>query len=177
MDHWRAMPTNEEDPQDRRTVSGPSDLRGREIKGWLWAALAILALFLLELVFCREVYLSPPGYIRTLTREEWAWLIGQPGQFSHDIELPLIFLNECVEAGGTLALVVGHYRLVWRKGTALPVGRGGKWLILLLGVVMGVLGFLYVKYCAAHYLLYMMLILPAILSVTLLLAIRMGSKG
>lgn len=177
MDRWQAAPANEEGPQDKKTLPRPSGLRDREVKGWLWAALAILALFLLELVFCREVYLSPPSHIRALTREEWAWLIGQSGQFSRDIKLPLIFLNECVEAGGALALVVGHYRLVWRKGTALPVGRAGKWLVLLLGAVLGVLGFLYMKYCAAHYLLYMMLILPAVLSVTLLLFIWMGSKG
>ncbi len=157
-------------------MSTAADTPKKISRGWVLFPLAVILLFVGELLFCRGVYVSPSSPFLKFSAEEYLWLWDSaPNQYPDNTEFFLETFNLLVTYAAQIVSCVGAYRLIFRKNSVLSVSLLGKLLIPGAAVLLYALFCVYVtQFRTFHYILCLDLIYPVILSLALL---WLGSRG
>ena len=129
-----------------------SEKNARFFKCCFLLSAAILAVFLVELIFFYDFVLAGDPLSRYLTEEEWNWLIARP---SKSYEPIVLGISTLVSYFFWLLSIVCIGKLLSAKEAPLRIRRSLKIGVPLLGILLYTPVYYYVKYKAVHYRLYM----------------------
>ena len=139
------------------------------------ACIAIFQIIFLIGVFAFHNYLLTPNpFFRTLTLEEWNWLVQQK---SGPNDMEILFVFTLLRDIFFVVFIVGICQILFAKQIRLPIRTFWKIVIPVAGSIVYIPLCYYFNCQADHYRLYMMIVPVEILSLIFLCLILIGLVG